>query len=270
MLLSSPHSTTGGSVTPRKVEALRDPTSSDLDDVVGLLRTAMPTSCVGLSAVHAEGYRGFLAAAIEPPESARTVFLQVIRDDSGLSAAADWRLIGESLFLNGIAVRGERQGRGYGKLLLADGRRLAGELGRTRLELDVSLDNPVAQGLYQRTGFSPIGEATWADVPPAPEPIPVRLLDWPTFAAQRAAYGFADLRLDTGHGPTVVRAVGTVLRIPAGPRSGALRTALAGVLPTSRCYAMSDGDLRTDGFAHFIRMRMPVDAEYPRPDRSIA
>jgi [ribosomal protein S18]-alanine N-acetyltransferase len=56
-----------------------------------------------------------------------------------------------------LGVTGAAQGRGIGALLLADLLAVADARGVRRVMLDVRSDNPVAQRLYARAGFVPVG-----------------------------------------------------------------------------------------------------------------
>jgi len=234
---------------------LTEPTDPALESVVDLLARTVPASCAGLVAYHAPGYRSFLAAALTPPAAIRTVILRSVRVGGDLRAVADWRLLGRQLFLNGIATYPEERGRSHGRLLLDDGLTLARRLHCTTLALDVSLDNFDARRLYQRMGFAERSYATWTNITfgvPGPAPA-ARVLDWPSFAAHRASYGFGDLRVDTPNGTETVRVVGNAMRVPAGAEGVSVATALAAVVAASRGYAIRpfvDGD----GFARFARM----------------
>ncbi|MFI6153436.1 ribosomal protein S18-alanine N-acetyltransferase [Kitasatospora sp. NPDC051170] len=56
-----------------------------------------------------------------------------------------------------IAVAGRHQGTGLGAALLVDLIREAARRGCTELLLEVRVDNPRAQRLYERYGFQPVG-----------------------------------------------------------------------------------------------------------------
>lgn len=242
------------------IESVAGPTDPALGAVVRLLATSVPDSCVGLVAYHASGYQAFLAAALAPPAPHRTLILRCVRDDDGVVAVADWRAVGETLLLNGIAVRPEERGRGLGSQLLQDGLTLARRLGRTSVALDVSEENPGAYRLYRRTGFTEQRVTVFADVPtdPSPEPEPVRLCNWPSFITDRAAYGFADLNVDTRDRQFTARLVGRVLRVPTGADTTRIGTSLAAITEASRCYAIGPDDGPGQTIARFIRMTTPV------------
>ncbi len=239
------------------VVGLVAPTDADLDAAARLLASSVPVGCNGTVAYHANGFRAFLAAALTPPPGLRTVLLRGVHVDGRLVAVADWRLVPPALHLNGIAVDPATRGVGLGGTLLADGLALARELGCDRALLDVSRDNPGARRLYLHAGFADVSHTTWTEVTPAPGGGGVRALDWPAFAAHRAAYGFGDLRVRVGPHSATLRVVGTVLRAPAGPLGGILAGGLAGLLGTSRAYAIEEGT-GPAGFAAFARMSRPV------------
>ncbi|MBM7493647.1 ribosomal protein S18 acetylase RimI-like enzyme [Micromonospora luteifusca] len=252
-------------VTRTAIVTVDEPTDPHLDGIVELLRQSIPAECAGLTPVHAANFSAYLAAAVSPPRSLRTVMLRCVRDSSGVRAVADWRVLGGRLFLNGIAVAADQRGRGWGGLLLDDGCDLARRLGCTELALDVSVRNPGARRLYERRGFADETYAQWTEVTPdgsAPNPH-VRLLDWPSFVAHHSAYGFGDLRVRSEAGATSVRVVGAALRLPAEVTGPGLAAALTEVVPATRCYRIRtvSGAGTTGGFAHFARMSRPVDRQ---------
>ncbi|MFY1620573.1 GNAT family N-acetyltransferase [Micromonospora sp. WMMD736] len=245
------------------IATVDEPTDPHLDGIVALLRQSIPAECAGLTPYHSATFAAFLSAAVAPPSDLRTVVLRYVRDPAGIRAVADWRVIGGRLFLNGIAVAAGHRGRGWGGLLLDDGHDLARQLGCADLALDVSVGNPGARRLYERRGFTDESYAQWTEVrldPVAPEPA-VRLLDWPSFAAHHAAYGFGDLRIGWATGTAGVRVVGASLRLAAEVPGAGLAAALARVLPITRCYRIGPtAEAGTSGgFARFARMSRPVE-----------
>lgn len=83
-----------------------------------------------------------------------TVALEVDGEMLGyavLSAAA-----GEAHLLN-LCVAARAQGRGYGRCLLAEVLKLAGQRGAATLFLEVRPSNEVAVNMYERAGFARIG-----------------------------------------------------------------------------------------------------------------
>lgn len=247
-------------LTSREVESLDDPAL--LASAARLLAESVPPQCAGLVPYHAVGYPRFLAAALAPARELRTVLVRGIRSKGHLHAVADWRLLDDCLFLNGVAVRAADRGTGLGGRLLRDGLDLARRLGRFRLALDVSLGNPGARALYQRFGFRDESFAAWVEEKPDISDVtPVRLLDWPAYAAHQAAYGFGDLRLTRAGAPVSVRIVGTALRLPPGASD--LVAPLSQVATVSRSFTIRPAagpDQDPKGFAHFARMSRPLPA----------
>lgn len=175
-----------------------------LGEAVPLLRTVVPDACSGLTPYDSPRFDAFLRSAIGVPARHRTLFARGVVEDGRLAAVADWRLVGEVFFLNGIAAAPDCRGRGLGRRLLTDGLELAAKWGCTAVELDVGRDNEPAQRLYDGMGFVPRDGAVWADLPVpdsgsatvTPEAdLPWRIRNWPVFSALMAAYGFADLEL---------------------------------------------------------------------------
>ncbi|MEU7921048.1 GNAT family N-acetyltransferase [Micromonospora zamorensis] len=250
-------------VTRTGIATVDEPTDPHLNGIVELLRQSIPPECAGLTPYHAVNFAAFLAAAVTPPRNLRTVVLRCVRGSSQVRAVADWRVLGERLFLNGIAVAAEQRGRGWGGLLLDDGYELARQFGCTELALDVSLGNPGARRLYERHGFIEETYAEWSEAGldgAVPDPS-VRLLDWPSFVAHHSAYGFGDLRIGSEAGATTVRVVGASLRLPTDAPAG-FAAALAEVVSTTRSYRIrrSAGAGTTGGFASFARMSRPLRA----------
>ncbi|MEV4499372.1 GNAT family N-acetyltransferase [Micromonospora arborensis] len=250
-------------LTAIEVDTLDDPDDPSLLEATDLLASSVPETCLGLVAYHASGYGSFLAAALTPPADACTLILRAVRGPAGLRAVADWRLLPGQLLLNGIAVREDERGRGLGTRLLNDGHDLAVRLGCRALLLDVSLDNPVAHGLYRRHGFTELTHSSWREVVGvrASTPAPVRLVNWPAFAAHHTAYGFGDLTVRTALGAEIdLRVVGTAIRVPAAPDAAALAAAIGPLVGIDRCFSAAT---RTDGhpadagpeLARFVRMR---------------
>jgi GNAT superfamily N-acetyltransferase len=250
--------------TPATAPDLRsviDPADPALRSVVRLLAGSVPSSCAGLVAYHASGYRRFLRAALAPPVAAQTVILRCVRLGDEVRAVADWRLLDHQLFLNGIATCARERGRGYGRRLLDDGVAIARRLHCTTVALDVSLENSGAKRLYQRMGFADQSTAAWANTAGgwSGERPGIRVLDWPSFAAQHSAYGFGDLRVRTSTGTATVRVVGGAMRVPAGPHGVAVAAALSPMVAAERVYAIGNAP-EEEVFASFARMRRPVDS----------
>lgn len=259
-----------GVLTSPTVTSVEGPADPALPAVATLLAASVPAACAGLPAYHAPGYPAFLTAAVSPPTLRRTLLLRTVRDAGTVRAVADWRVVGRTLLLNGIAVRPGDRGLGLGSLLLADGRTLAATVGCTDLALDVSADNPAARRLYERTGFAPRTTTSWGHpgTAVAAGTAAPRVVDWPSYVAHHTAYGFGDLTLTTGGGTgsAVVRVVGTTVRVPADGGE-ALLPALRELLPVTRTYVIRPGETGDPGlvFARFTRMSLDL-----RPARRVA
>ncbi|SIQ96646.1 GNAT family N-acetyltransferase [Micromonospora avicenniae] len=251
----------GAVLNPTTTGTVVAPTRPD-DPVVTaaarLLAESVPSSCAGLVAYHASNYAAFLAASLAPPPPLHTLLLRCFCDETGVRAAADWRLLGRRLLLNGIAVRAQDQGRGHGSRLLDDGVRLANQLGCDQLLLDVSLENTVARRLYRRAGYQDQSYQVWTqlDAATSPADTPVRIVDWASFTAHRRAYGFGDLRVRVGDDEFGVRCVANAARVPGGAAGAAIRATLGPLLGIDRWYmTTASAEPETEpGFARFARM----------------
>ncbi len=67
---------------------------------------------------------------------------------------------GEALYLHKLAVHPEWQGRGLAHAALEFARNLALALGKRSLKLDTASDRPKLRDLYERYGFTALGERT--------------------------------------------------------------------------------------------------------------
>jgi GNAT superfamily N-acetyltransferase len=231
---------------------------------VRLLAASVPAECHGLVAYHAAGVDAYFTAALSPAPGQRTVCLRAATFDGEVIAVADWRILHTQLFLNGISVRAQYRGLGLGSRLLADGVRLARDLGVYALGLDVSVDNLGAYALYQKIGFEELGYSWWENVPPEPAGAvraPLRILDWPDYEAHRTAYGFGDFSVRHGAGQvSKVRTVGDVMRVEPGALGVAVAHALSDLVAPSRTYSIRPAAAASDNpwFARFVRMRMSL------------
>jgi ribosomal protein S18 acetylase RimI-like enzyme len=226
-----------------------------------LLGQSVPDSGVGLVAYHASGYPRFLRAVLTPASEARTVLLRTVVLAGELVAVADWRILESELFLNGLAVRQEFRGHGYGRQLLLDGIATAQDLGVSALGLHVACDNEPASALYRSIGFHDAGAASWVDVTNcagAPRDSRVRFVDWPLFEAHRVAYGFGDLTVRLGTGRVArIRMIGDTMRINWDQQVDLPVAQLRAMLDASRVYVVSKSGVSPvqPPFAQFIRMK---------------
>ncbi|MFD2844357.1 GNAT family N-acetyltransferase [Paracoccus cavernae] len=63
------------------------------------------------------------------------------------------------MVLDGLIVRPELRGRGYGQALVAAAAELAQERGYAGLRVELSATNEAARALYKMLGFAPVGRA---------------------------------------------------------------------------------------------------------------
>lgn len=78
----------------------------------------------------------------------------VVLNGENVSGYAGLAIVGDEAEVRTIGVHPDRQGRGLGRLLLAD---LLAVAGRRRVLLEVRTDNAAAIGLYESTGFQRVG-----------------------------------------------------------------------------------------------------------------
>lgn len=198
-----------------------DVPAARLDAAAELLTAVVPPSCAGLTPYDSERFAGFLSAGAGVPERWRTLVVRGYEHDDALVAAADWRLLGSTLFLNGIAVAPGARGQGIARALLDDGLALARAHRCRWIELDVAADNAAGNRLYERYGFERAGASVWVEVaygahdPHAPDDPPrCRVRNWPAFDSHYARYGFGDLELTGPVGDLTVRVLPGGWRVP--------------------------------------------------------
>ncbi len=240
------------------------------EEAAALLRLVVPTPCAGLTPYDSDRFGRFLAAAHAVPRPHRTLLLRGTFANDDLAGVADWRVLGSSLFLNGVAVAPAWRRNGVGRRLLLDGVALARRLGCGAIELDVASDNAAAAALYERLGFTEVGGSSWVSLgePNAGE-APAgsstwRLADWPAFAAHHAAYGFGDLGVRRADATLTVRVLPGGWRLGAVPGPGelaALVRDLSDVLPAPERMFVVDESADVDGtrLAIFRRLRLEVN-----------
>jgi ribosomal protein S18 acetylase RimI-like enzyme len=226
-----------------------------------LLANSVPDEAAGLVPYALAGYHRYLAVLLDQPPTMRSVLVRALSQDGMPVAVGDWRVLADTLFLNGISVADEWRGRGLGSRLVEDGILLARTLGLPHLALDVATTNATAIAFYRRRGFAGTVECAWHHVPTREADTADsvgRLLDWPVFRALRSAYGFADLSLRDQHGAVrVVRATGDALRLhPAVRESGFSVADLCRLTGCRRAYVV--GGTSGSPFISFVRMTASV------------
>ena len=80
----------------------------------------------------------------------------VLREGDSIIGYAGVMVVADTADVQTIAVIPEREGRGYGRLLLNTLHQLAQSRGAERILLEVRADNPRAQQLYLRNGYTQI------------------------------------------------------------------------------------------------------------------
>jgi GNAT superfamily N-acetyltransferase len=221
-----------------------------------LLAQSLPAAAVGFAPYSLPGYHRYLAALLGPPASLRTVRIRTILRGGTPIAVADWRMLGRTLFLNGLSVHADFRGGGLGRRLVDDGVVLARAMGVAHLALDVTTDNAAATALYHRAGFTGGTQRSWSHVavgePELKRP-GARIVDWPVFSAGRAAYGFADLSVRGSDGEVAsARVIGDVLRLTTAAGTAGLAPAeLCALTGCTRAYAVGGSPERP--FLRFVR-----------------
>jgi [ribosomal protein S18]-alanine N-acetyltransferase len=125
-----------------------------------VLRAIVPADAPLLAAIHGEAF-GKEAWKVEEFSStlaapARCGYL--CRSGIAPVGFVLCQAVGEDAEILTIAVLPRYQQRGFGKYLLQQVMREAGEAGANRMLLEVAADNHAAQRLYQKFGFKPLGK----------------------------------------------------------------------------------------------------------------
>jgi GNAT superfamily N-acetyltransferase len=225
-------------------------------EVATLLAQSLPAGAVGLVPYSLPGYHRYLAALLAPPATRRTVWIRTVLRGGTPIAVADWRMLGTTLFLNGLSVRADFRGGGLGRRFVDDGVALARAMEVPRIALDVATDNAAAHALYHRAGFTDGAELPWCHVAvgvPERERRGARIVDWPLFSAGHAAYGFADLSVRGSDGEVAsARVIGDVLRLTnAAGTAGLTPAELCALTGCTRAYAV--GASAEHPFLRFVR-----------------
>jgi GNAT superfamily N-acetyltransferase len=244
------------------------------DRAAELLRLVVPAPCAGLTPYDSDRFGRFLAAAHAVPRPHRTLLLRGVYLGDDLAGVADWRLLGSTLFLNGVAVVPTWRRNGLGRRLVLDGVEMARGLGCVAVELDVAADNAAAATLYERLGFADVGGSAWtllgdptAWAAPEAGSTTWRLADWPAFVAHHTAYGFGDVSVRGGEIAVTVRVLPGAWRLGAALDPEVLASLvrdLAGTVPTpDRVFVVTGADFSEvvgTRVALFRRLRLEVTA----------
>ena len=92
----------------------------------------------------------------EVTENACARYLVVREDGVPIAYAGMWLVLFEAHITN-IAVRPDRRGMGYGKMITEALIQLAADTGMGSMSLEVRRSNAVAQSLYKKLGFVEVG-----------------------------------------------------------------------------------------------------------------
>jgi GNAT superfamily N-acetyltransferase len=156
---------TGGTSTdsPAAAVAPRPALPGEAAAIVDRIRCAIPAKVLPLTPVGQTGAPAWVADEIRASQD-RAVPRFVVTGSS-LRGVAEWRQIGDALFLNQITVRADARRRGVASRLLLDGLRRVPPAAPVRL--DVFSAATVALDWYRRLGFSEAGRRCWLVQPTA-------------------------------------------------------------------------------------------------------
>lgn len=175
------------------------------------IRESLPPSIDGLTIWHCVGVDRWVEMHLAAPAST-TFYLAVDERDRAI-AAAEFRIISDTVFLNQIGVTPSGQGKGIGGRLLATGlRELSQRGGVVSLSLDVETSNERAAAWYRRLGLSTVSRAYWmltSQQPDGVAPAPVR--GWEEAEREHARYGFSRFQVDGSTGSFDVGRLGASL-----------------------------------------------------------
>ncbi|WP_245339135.1 ribosomal protein S18-alanine N-acetyltransferase [Paenibacillus shirakamiensis] len=83
-------------------------------------------------------------------------YLMMEHEGQSIGYAGMWTVVDEAHITN-IAVRKAYRGQHLGEKLMRELMKLAGQLGMLRMTLEARVSNQVAQSLYEKLGFHPVG-----------------------------------------------------------------------------------------------------------------
>lgn len=171
----------------------------DAREIVQLIRTGFDPAVLETMIYGCDGMHLFVEHNLRLGELAAYRYT-IARDADRVLAAAEFRLHGDTLFLNYIAVHPDGQGGGLGRLVLRRAVAEARAAGLKRFALDVFTFNAKAAGWYERMGMATELERTvWTG--PLPPPSRAPRFSVPDFAqaeAVHARFGFSELSVERG------------------------------------------------------------------------
>ena len=218
----------------------------DSAEIVSLVRGGFPSHLMegliyGTSGIHHFIEDQLRLAALSPYR------YRVIRGEDGLVGAAEFRILGDALFLNYVAVRPDHLRRGLALELISDMRKEASREGLQRLVLDVFTHNEIAINWYVNKWGMDQGEVCRAWVAPqVPDEFasPYLIADFSQAEAIHQKLGFSEITLVGGPAPIRVGRLGARFFRIAGPDLAAdprLRATLAVLDPDRSLLILAPG-----------------------------
>ena len=184
----------------------------DTAAIVELVRDSFDPSRAPFLAYAQPGMAAHLAVAVRYPKATPDRVLASARatDDDRLLGFADFRILEDGVgFLSYVAVTETARGKGIATALIDDFLEARPHI--STMKLDVFRDNQPARKLYDRMGYLRESTSAWTTRPIPEGHADLRVVGLPSSLAAYDAYGFCELVVDAGGGPTTVGLLGPAI-----------------------------------------------------------
>ncbi len=173
-------------------------TSLDMQKVVKLHRIVIPLEQLRRTIFYSPKVVNYLKSLVFYPDFQQDNYFLGAWHDDRLVGYAHYRVLGDTLHLNQIAVHPKYQGRGIGHQLAEQWKYKACELNMVRVSLDVDANNLRAYNWYQKMGLRFISKNYIYEREMPPQSLKViptkfHFLEWENTAAWQKAYGFSKI-----------------------------------------------------------------------------
>jgi len=167
-----------------------------------IMKTYLPAEVYELTTFSCSGYGKYVEVLLSMPVKWCESRFYGVYVDGKLVGFAEWRHLGDILFLNNICILPQRRGMGIGNILFKKGLEYAKRYGISAVCLDVFNWNIQAQTWYQEMGFQVMHETSWKvgeNIPrnDAENSRELILREYPQAEAAHLLYGFSAFSVKT-------------------------------------------------------------------------